>query len=479
MKILTQKTSTALSSPLDLLVIPVTEKTVPKVVAKSNYKEIIEHHIKNGDLTDQAGSSVLFYPNGKSQTIKRILLVQLGKNKTTNQGETLAKALKAVAHKYQKVGIILPTSHEKEAGKLCLDSILFNNFQFFHHKTNIKDSDKHKIESFILFSDKNIDKAISESQIINNAVETIRHLASQPSNKMTPKNLSAATVAMANKRKIKVTVFDEKTLEKMGCGGITGVSQGSHEDACLIAMEYNPKAKFTVALVGKGITFDSGGISIKPSKDMHEMKFDMIGGATVIACLQAASDLKLPIRLIGVVAAAENLPSGKALKPGDIVTTYSGKTVEVLNTDAEGRMVLADGLSYVQKHYKPNLIIDLATLTGAVVVALGNQITGAFGNNEKLNDKIKLAAKTANEPLHFMPLHSGYKDELKSSVADLANIGKQRFDAIIGALFLQEFIEKQTPWVHLDIAGTAWNNEGPTGVMLETIINFLKTASKR
>jgi leucyl aminopeptidase len=182
MKILTQKTSTALSSPLDLLVIPVTEKTVPKVVAKSNYKEIIEHHIKNGDLTDQAGSSVLFYPNGKDQSIKRIVLIQLGKAKTSSKGEVLAKALKTIVHKYEKVGIVLPSTYEKEASKLCLDSVLFNNFQFFHHKTNVKESDKHKIESFILFSDKNIDKAISEAQITNDAIETIRHLPSHQHN---------------------------------------------------------------------------------------------------------------------------------------------------------------------------------------------------------------------------------------------------------------------------------------------------------
>jgi leucyl aminopeptidase len=212
---------------------------------------------------------------------------------------------------------------------------------------------------------------------------------------------------------------------------------------------------------------------------MHEMKFDMIGGATVLAVLQVASDLQLPLRVVGIIAASENMPSGKALKPGDVVKTYSGQTVEVINTDAEGRMVLADGLTYVERQFKPNLIIDVATLTGSVAVALGNKITGAVGNNDKINQKFSLASKTTGEDLHFLPFYPGYNDELKSSVADFTNIGKQRVDALVSALFLSKFIDKQTPWIHLDIAGTAWNNEGPTGVMLKTLLAFIKSLPKR
>jgi leucyl aminopeptidase len=219
-------------------------------------------------------------------------------------------------------------------------------------------------------------------------------------------------------------------------------------------LDYNPGKKKTIALAGKGITFDSGGISLKLVKTIYEMKHDMAGGAAVLAAVLGAAALKVPYRVVGAIAASENLPSGTALKPGDVVKTYSGKTVEVLNTDAEGRLVLCDALTYLQKHYQPNLLIDVATLTSAMIISLGNDINGAFGTSAKINQQLLKAAGLAGENFHFMPLHPAYKNELNSEVADLRNIGKQRSDAIFAALFLQSFIENNTPWLHLDIAGT-------------------------
>lgn len=479
MRITTAKTRTALTQPTDLLVIPISGRTIPKPLNKTAWQPLLAHHINHADFTDQAGSSVLFYPHGLDTQIARVLIVQLGKKKPQEHAGIILKAIKARLSKLETCGIMLPVGHEKQTAKELAVDLQKICFRYLDHKTTIEDSEKFKLETITIYSDKNIDRALWESKIIGDALFTIKLLAHQPANTLTPEALADYSQSIAKKHGLKFQALNEAAMEKLGMGGILGVSRGSDEEARLIVLEHNPKAKFTVALVGKGITFDSGGISIKPAKDMHEMKYDMIGGATILAVLQAASELKLPLRLVGIIAASENLPSGKAIKPGDVVKTLSGKTVEIINTDAEGRMVLADGLTFAQRQYKPNLIIDVATLTGAVVVSLGNKITGAIGNNAGANERFSQAAKRSGEDIHFLPLYQGYNDELKSSTADLTNIGRQRTDALIAGLFLSKFIEKQTPWIHLDIAGTAWNNEGPTGVMLESILDYLKSLPKR
>ncbi len=480
LNIQTLKTNRITQTKLNVLVIPVTGKAVLKSLMQSALKDTLQHHINHADSMDQAGSSVLFYPQGDTLT-ERILLVQLGKNKSANASSaaTLAKALRPHANRQETVGIVLPSGVEKAAAAAVLHALYQQRFQFHEHRSTVEDKDKHKLTNVILFSDKKIDTEIQEEIVVGEAIAHLKTLAHRPANALTPTILATAAEQIGKQNKFSVQSLDEAAMAKLGMGGILSVSKGSDEEARLIVMDYNPKAKYTVALVGKGITFDSGGISIKPAKDMHEMKFDMIGGATVLALMQIVSSLKLPLHIVGIIAASENLPSGKATKPGDVVTMYSGKTVEVLNTDAEGRMVLADGLTYAQKHFKPNVIIDIATLTGAVVIALGNKISGALGNNHRTNIAFAEAAKASNEDIHFLPLYTGYADEIKSSVADLANIGKQRVDALIGGLFLSQFIEKQTPWIHLDIAGTAWNNEGPTGVMVNTVLTYLKKLPKK
>ncbi len=477
LNILTSKTNTIGQTKLNLLVIPVIGKTVLKSLEKSAFKDSLQHHINFADLTDQAGSSVLFYPQDR-KFIERILLVQLGKNKNTDASKTIFKAIGSHITKHATTGIVLPTGQEKILSPKILSNAFQNSFRFHEHRTKLEDTDKHKLETLVLFSDKKIESEIKEALIFGEALQILNQLAHRPEYKLPPTTLAEAAEKVGKENKFSVKSLNENDMAKLGMGGILSVSKGSDEEARMVLMDYNPKAKKTIAIIGKGITFDSGGISIKPSKDMHEMKFDMIGGATVIAILQIASALKLPLHIVGIICASENLPSGKATKPGDIVTTYSGKTVEVLNTDAEGRMVLADGIAYAQKHYKPNIIIDIATLTGAVVGALGAKITGAFGNNSKINKDFAKATQDSGEDTHFLPLYTGYSEEIKSSVADLANIGKGA-GAIAAALFLYEFIDKKIPWLHLDIAGTAWDKEGPTGVMTHSIIRYLRTLPKR
>ncbi len=478
MNIIQKKVATLskIEKPYDLLILPIQNGQLPAELKKLKSFEASElnRHLKIGDLKKQRGSTLLFYPHAGKKIATRLLLIEIGKDVLSYKiAIDIFKNVRNTLSKHKNVGLLIPTGSSQTMASAAIATAFFSSYYFHTHKTKPSEDTIPQLETFELLCNKPLTEVIRKSIILGSAIKTIKNLSNHPSNSMTPKHLATESQALASEFGLSVTIHNEEALEKLGMGGILGVSQGSKEEAQLIVVEYNPKAKTTIALVGKGITFDSGGISIKPAKDMHEMKYDMAGGATVLGIMQAASQLKLPYHLVGVIAATENLPSGSALKPGDVVKTYSGKTVEVLNTDAEGRMVLADGLSYVQKKYKPKLIIDLATLTGAVVVALGNKITGAFSNKPALNAQFSTASEKTGEDTHFLPLHMPYSDELKSTVADLSNIGKQRVDAIVAAVFLAQFIEKDMPWIHLDIAGTAWNGEGSSGIMLSTIIEFL------
>jgi leucyl aminopeptidase len=287
---------------------------------------------------------------------------------------------------------------------------------------------------------------------------------------------------------MKSKIIDVKDFTKLGLGSFYGVARGAKEPAKLIIVEYNGTSKQSkpLALVGKGVTFDTGGISIKPSPAMDEMKFDMCGSATVIGVLNAVAILQPKINIVFAIGATENMPGGDAQRPGDIVTAYNGKTIEVLNTDAEGRLVLADVLSYVEKNYKPDSIIDFATLTGAVLVALGDQASGIMGNSSKLINEIKKSSDQSNEKVWELPLWDEYAKDIKSKIADVKNLGRSRLaGTIAGGVFLKEFVN-DTPWVHMDIAGTAWGpkepeylpKNGATGVAVRLIYNLIENRIK-
>lgn len=473
MEIVQQNSKNLNQTRLDLLAVPINQgklnlgSALPKELSAQ-----INQHLALGDLAKKAGSNLVFYP-AQAKPSKRVLLVETGKSPLLSALRPVYANLKSFLSKYPTCGIILPQGNNSFVAEIIIQTAYAGLYKQHEHKTQVEEEEKNQLQKLVLFSNKNLKNTIHQADAVGEAINLLKNLSNQPANLLTPKLFAKAAEKVAQANALDFKSLDEKAMAKLGMGGILGVSKGSEEEARLIILEYNPKAKKTVGLAGKGITFDSGGISLKPSKDMHEMKHDMTGGASVLAVMQIASRLKLPWHVVGVVAAAENLPSGKATKPGDIVKTFSGKTVEVLNTDAEGRMVLCDALSYLQKTYRPDLIVDFATLTGAVVVALGNKITGAFGNTQKFNSQLLRAAQTAGEDIHFLPLYPGYEEELKSKMADLANIGKQRVDSIIAALFLKQFIEKNTPWIHLDIAGTAWNEDGATGATLPAMTEFL------
>ena len=282
----------------------------------------------------------------------------------------------------------------------------------------------------------------------------------RPSNDKTPIMLSDEARRMAGRFGLSCEILNEAAIKRLKMGGLLGVAKGSKEPPRFIILGHNKNAKNldTIVIIGKAITFDSGGISIKPSENMEKMKYDMSGGAAVMGAMQAAARLKIPLRIIGLIPAAENLPSGAAQKPGDIVRMHDGKTVEIISTDAEGRMILGDALSYA-KSYKPKAVIDLATLTGACVIALGNDAIGMMGTDDKLKDKVKEAGELSYERVWELPLWEEYGELIKSDIADIKNVGGRPAGTITGGYFLSRFIEK-TQWVHLDIAGTAWEEKG-------------------
>lgn len=321
-------------------------------------------------------------------------------------------------------------------------------------------------------------KALAHGEGIANGMNTAKDLGNAPANICTPSYIAKYAKTLAEQHsKLSCKVLDEADMEKLGMGGFMAISQGSRENGKMIILQYKggkPKQK-PVTFVGKGITFDTGGISIKPAGQMHEMKYDMAGAAAVIGTLQAAAELQLPINIVGIVVTAENMPSGKAIKPGDIVKTLSGITVEILNTDAEGRMILCDALTYA-KNFDPEVVIDMATLTGAMVVSLGTQVGGFFSNDKHLTQDIEKASERALDAFWEMPLVEEYEDDLKSKFADITNVGPTRWGgAIEAALFLGRFTTEYR-WAHLDIAGIAYvggQQAYSTGRPVPMLVNYL------
>lgn len=321
--------------------------------------------------------------------------------------------------------------------------------------------------------------AAARAKILGEATNYARRLVNEPANLMTPSTLAEEARAIAREHGLEVTVLDRAEMERLGMGALLAVAQGSEQPPFLIALRYQGlEGAPTLGLVGKGITFDSGGISLKPTERMHLMKDDMAGGAAVLAAMQAIAQLRPKINVLGVVPATENLPSGRAQRPGDVIRAMNGKTIEVINTDAEGRLILADALCWAQTQGVTHLV-DVATLTGAALIALGDLATAILGQPQAWVDQVMAASRQAGEKMWQLPLWPEYKDLLKSQIADLANAGARQAGTIVGATFLREFVAENIPWAHLDIAATvqeekprAYRAEGPTGVAVRTLASL-------
>ena len=442
--------------------------------------------------------TLLFNSPGKASNL---LLVGIGKSKDVT-GEKICRAAAiavklAEKSKFKSISADLSLLETVAKGRggfygemacAMVEGAGLALYHFENYKSrNEKDDPVSRVERLTLLVPSKARQTITEKSIaraekIVDAVHTARDLISHPGNTVTPSYLAEHAKKIARKSKIACKVLGKKEMEKLGMGSLLGVSQGSDQPPALIVLEYKgaAKTKAPTVIVGKGITFDTGGISLKPGGSMDEMKMDMSGAATTMASLQLVSSLKLKANVVGIVAAAENMPSGSAIKPGDILKSMSGKTIEVLNTDAEGRLVLADALTYAQR-FKPKEVIDLATLTGAVLHALGHHAAAVVGNNSAMIQKLKDAGDSTGERVWELPLWEEFEKATKSDIADLKNIASPGVGAgtIMGAAFLKAFAGEQ-PWTHIDIAGTAWGfdrpytNKGPSGYGVRLLLRYLE-----
>lgn len=450
----------------------------------------ISKFIEQGDFKGGLFECRIFYTHDQLPA-KRILLSGLGKKSEFDldkwRGASSKAAqfirdlgLKSFVFQIERIGDYAIT----ELSEAFITGVILGLYEFREFKT-IEHEKVKKINEITIFVDTDellplVKEAIETGKVISEGVCMARDLVNAPGNKVTPTYLAEKAKQIAKDHDMDLKVFELNEAETMGMGAFVAVAKGSQEPAKFIVLEYNKDKGFdTVALIGKGITFDSGGISIKPSEKMERMKDDMSGAAAVLATMKISSQLKLPLHLVGIIPATENLPSGKAYKPGDILKTLSGQTVEIISTDAEGRLILSDALSFSLK-YKPKAVIDLATLTGACIIALGDYVAGLFGNDERLIKKVEEASKRTGEKVWRLPLWEDYFEYIKSDVADFKNVGTRAAGAIIGALFLSKFVNK-TPWVHLDIAGPAsiekerpYIPKGGTGVGVRLLIQLLR-----
>ena len=418
---------------------------------------------------------------------KRLLLVSGGSAKKFRSYDLRRLAGAAVrtlkGRGIRSFAFIAPSSISAEEGvRAIVEGALVGNFDPDYYRSDRKDQ---KIDELTVISTGDmaaLERAANEAQIIGESQNLTRDLVNEPSNRMTPTILAERAKKMSAEVGLQCDIYGADKIKELKMGAFWSVAQGSDEPPALIVMKYEPTDAPEIpvlGLVGKGITFDSGGISIKPANGMEKMKGDMAGGATMIGAMRAISLLKPKVKVIGIVCATENMPSGKAQKPGDVQIAMSGKSIEIINTDAEGRLVLADGLFYARQLGCTHLV-DAATLTGAVVTALGHVSAGIFANDDAIYERFHQANETAGEKMWRMPLDDEYQGQIRSDIADIVNSGNGGGGSITAAMFLKEFSE-DTPWIHLDIAGTAWTDEqkpwiakGPSGIALRSLVQFVK-----
>jgi leucyl aminopeptidase len=450
---------------------------------------LIDQMIKRKDIEGKAGQ-LLMLPQVPGVTAERVMLAGCGKAGGMTEKDFLTLVQKLSAHFKQHpvsdLAFFIDDISVVSQNKTWLAKYLAQGFQQLDYRFEQMKS-RHKHSRIILKSftfacshkpqHAELQRGIDLGKAIANGMMLAKDLGNLPGNICTPAYLAQTAQALARQHpRLHCKILEEKQMRSLGMGAFLSVTAGTEQPAKIIILEYRGGAKSQAphVLVGKGITFDSGGISLKPGAGMDEMKFDMCGAASVLGTLLTVSELSLPLNVIGIVAAAENMPGGRATKPGDIVTSMSGQTIEILNTDAEGRLVLCDALTYAER-FKPKTVIDIATLTGACVVALGSHAHGLYSNNEELAQQLLQAGKVAQDKAWQMPLWEEYDKQLKSPFADMANIGGPNGGSVTAACFLARFA-KQYTWAHLDIAGTAWNkgeNKGSTARPLPLLVHYL------
>ena len=451
---------------------------------------MIARLVKRGDFIPKPGGVHLLYPEGRIAA-ERLVLAGLGKREDFNPNRLRQAAGKAAQHLRAAGATDITISFDgtgldaEEAAQALIEGSLLGLYRFLKYKTNEENNGKKEIRTLTIVTEKAtavkaLQAGVKTGEIIAGSTAMVRDMVSSPPADMTPAIIAAKARQLAREFGLKLQVLERSQMEKLGMGALLGVASGSAQPPKFIIVEYRRGGERPViALVGKTITFDSGGISIKPSENMDKMKDDMSGGAAVLGALRTAAALKLPLNIVGLLPATENMPSGSAYKPGDVLRTLSGQTIEIINTDAEGRLILSDALAYACR-YKPAVIVDIATLTGACRIALGQEATGMLGTDEKFKQKIREAGEKTGERVWEMPLWEGYYDQIKSDIADMKNAGGRDGGLITAAALLSKFVQKY-PWVHLDIAATAWTEKdrpytpkGATGIGMRLLTQFLR-----
>ena len=452
---------------------------------------LISELIKNRDFEAKLSQISVIYTKDLLPA-KRITLLGLGKSTEVDLDKIRGAFAKVMQHlrslnikeAVTSIDWKMISETKEKITQAVVEGALLGLYQYNPYKTVGRDDLKEMEQLNIICEGKDfnlLESEIKKTQMIIEAVYFARDLVSAPSNEMTPSIMAKKAQRIGKRKNVVCKVLDKKRMKELGMNSLLGVASGSNEEPQFIILEYSggKNNEAPILLIGKGLTFDSGGISIKPSEKMDEMKTDMSGGAAVMGAIMAALNLELPLNIVGLIPATENMPSGTAYKPGDILKSYSGITIEVINTDAEGRLILADALSYASK-YKPAAIIDVATLTGACIVALGDDVIGMLGTNDKLKSEINKAAKATGELVWELPLWDSYSELIKSDIADYKNSGGRAAGTITAAAFLSKFVG-DFPWVHLDIAGPAWTAKdrtyipkGASGVAVRLLVEFLR-----
>jgi leucyl aminopeptidase len=456
-------------------------------VSDASVKDAAADVITSGEVTGKMFESTVLHHPAKLKA-KRLLLLGGGKANSFSAFELRRLAGAAVrtlkARGLRSFALVAPETGLKadEAVKSIVEGAIVGNFDSNTYQTDRKDQ---KIDALTVVArgdQAKLQEAMDEARILGESQNFTRDLVNEPSNHMTPTILAERARKMADEVGLKCEIYGAEKIKELKMGAFWSVAQGSDEPPALIVLHYEPAGapeKPVLGLVGKGVTFDTGGISIKPADGMEKMKYDMAGGATMIGAMRAIALLKPKAKVTAIICATENMPSGKAQKPGDVQIAMSGKSIEIINTDAEGRLVLADGLHYARQLGCTHLI-DAATLTGAVVVALGYTNAGVFANDDAMYERFSQALSKAGEKMWRMPLDDEYKEQIRSNIADIMNTGGRYGGAITAAMFLKEFAE-DTPWLHLDIAGTAWMEDqkpwiakGPSGIAVRSLVEFAK-----
>ncbi len=475
MKIQTQVKPLA-SADSDVLIVAVDARKTDEAVAFSAALTALDAS-SQGFFTDnakqlpkKAGNIRTFYRvEGISAAAVAVIAVKNAQKGLLSAGKAIVDYVRAHAFTHASIAVgqhdFADLSAEKVA-RLLAQSLYNADYRFDDFKSDAKARPKLTLDILCDSDNAAVDNSVNQGIAIAKGMKTLRDLGNLPGNVCTPKYLAKTAKRMAKQYdSLSVEILKESDIKKLKMGSLLSVSKGSIEPPRLITLQHQGSDDAPLVFVGKGVTFDTGGISLKPGANMDEMKYDMCGAGAVLGLMKTVAELNLPINVVGVIPSVENMPSDRASKPGDIVTSMSGKTIEILNTDAEGRLILCDALTYAQQQFKPKALVDMATLTGAVIIALGSKASGIMSNDDDLAEALLQAGEQSGDRGWRLPIWEEYVEQLESPFADLQNIGGREAGTITAGCFLGEFVEKGTPWAHIDIAGTAWQTrkEGATG----------------